>query len=277
MRQSFVFITVLVLAGPPMAAAAQPNPAVEEQNAQATRERMRQILDQYPPSLRQVLRCDPSLLTRTDYLASYPTFAAYVAQHPEVAHNPGFFVGGSCGAFGGGADSRSQMAVSLENIFVGLEVMLGVMFGIGTVGWIMRSGIEYRRWQRAMKIQTDAHTKLVDRLASNDDLLAYVNSPAGQRFLTASPVTPVPLDALAMPVNAPLNRILWSVQAGIVIAAAGIGLWIAKNAVVDEAAQAMQVIAILAMALGLGAVASALASWLLSKQLGLVQSRADHA
>jgi hypothetical protein len=37
------------------------------------------------------------------------------------------------------------------------------------------------------------------------------------------------------------------------------------------------VIAILAIALGLGSVVSAVASWLLSKQLGLVQSRADHA
>jgi hypothetical protein len=128
-----------------------------------------------------------------------------------------------------------------------------------------------------MKIQTDAHTKVVDRLTSNDDLLAYVNSSAGQRFLTATPVTPVPPDTLALPVNAPINRILWSVQAGIIIAAAGIGLWIAKNNVVEEAAQALQVIAILAIALGLGSVASAVASWLLSKQLGLVQSRADHA
>jgi hypothetical protein len=277
MPKSLVFVTLLMLAGSPIVAAQQ-NPSIEEQNADRTRERVRQILDQYPPSLREVLRCDPSLLTRGDYLASYPTLAAYVTQHPEVVHNPAFFIGGPCTVGGGGRiESRSQMAISLENIFVGLEVMLGVMFGIGTVGWILRSGIDYRRWQRAMKNQTDAHTKVVDRLTSNDDLLAYVNSSAGQRFLTATPVTPVPPDTLALPVNAPINRILWSVQAGIIIAAAGIGLWIAKNNVVEEAAQALQVIAILAIALGLGSVASAVASWLLSKQLGLVQSRADHA
>ena len=278
MPKSLVFVTLLMLAGPPVVAAAQPSPSVEEQNADRTRERVRQILDQYPPSLRQVLRCDPSLLTKGDYLTSYPTLAAYVTQHPEVVHNPAFFIGGPCTVGGGGGlESRSQMAISIESIFVGLEVMLGVMFGIGTVGWILRSGIDYRRWQRAMKIQTDAHTKLVDRLTSNDDLLAYVNSAAGQRFLTGLPVTPVPADTLAMPVSAPINRILWSVQAGIIIAAGGLGLWIAKNNVVDEAAQALQVFAILAIALGLGSVASALASWLLSKQLGLVQSRVDHA
>ena len=93
--------------------------------------------------------------------------------------------------------------------------MLGVMFGIGTLAWLMRSAIDHRRWLRAMKIQTEAHTKIVDRLSSNEDLLAYMQSPTGQRFLTASlgvasvrPTSPPPV------VGAPFNRILWSVQAG---------------------------------------------------------------
>jgi heme/copper-type cytochrome/quinol oxidase subunit 3 len=85
------------------------------------------------------------------------------------------------------------------------------------------------------------------------------------------------MDRLAAPMGAPFNRILWSVQAGVVLATAGAGLWLAKNGVIDEAAQAMQVIAILTMALGLGFVLSALASYGLSRQLGLVNSPANHA
>ena len=61
--------------------------------------------------------------------------------------------------------------------------MIGVMFGIGTFAWLVRSAIDYRRWLRAMKIQTEAHTKIVDRLASNEDLLAYMQSAAGQRSI----------------------------------------------------------------------------------------------
>jgi len=80
-----------------------------------------------------------------------------------------------------------------------------------------------------------------------------------------------------VPIGAPINRILWSVQAGVVLTVAGAGLWVAKNGVFDEAAQAMQVFAILVMSLGLGFVLSALASYGLSRQLGLVRSRADHA
>ena len=272
-------LTLMLLAAAPAARAIAQTPAsapaVEERDARDTKERLRAIFDQYPPSVAQVLRIDPSLIARPDYLAAYPTLAAFLAQHPEVAHNPVFFLGGANGAWQS-ESNRSGVANAVENIFVGLEVAIGVMFGIGTLAWLLRSAIDYRRWLRAMKIQTDAHTKIVDRLASNEDLLAYMQSPLGQRFLTASPMAP-PIGQLGQPMGAPLNRILWSVQAGVVLTMAGAGLWLAKSGIVDEAGQAMQVLAILAMALGIGFVLSALASYGLSRQLGLVNSPADHA
>jgi hypothetical protein len=255
----------------------QTPPAVDERTARDTRERLREIFEQYPPSVAQVLRLDPSLLTKSDYMASYPTLATYIAQHPEVAHNPVFFLGGQ---FPGQqfSDNRSQTVNAVENVFIGLEVLLGIVTAILTLAWITKSAIEHRRWLRATKIQTDAHNKIVDRLSSNEDLLAYMQSPTGQRFLTASLGVPSAAD-VAPPqiVGAPFNRILWSVQAGIVLAAAGFGLWIAKNGVIDEVAQPLQVISILAMALGIGFVASAFASYALSRQLGLVQSHVPHA
>jgi len=152
------------------------------------------------------------------------------------------------------------------------------MTGVVTLAWLIRAGIEHRRWLRATKIQVDAHTKIVDRLSSNDDLLAYMQSATGQQFLSASLGVPAPAAAAApLAVGAPFNRILWSVQVGIVVAAAGLGLWLAKNGVIDEVAQPLQVISILAIALGLGFVASAFASYALSRQLGLVQPQQPHA
>ena len=283
-----VLALMLLAAVPAAGAAAQPRPAtarpaeaapapaaVDERTARDTRERLHEIFEQYPPSVAQVLRLDPSLLTKSDYLAPYPTLATYLAQHPEVAHNPVFFLGGGIGQQY--ADRRGSVATAVENIFVGLEVAIGIIFGIGTLAWLVRAAIDYRRWLRAMKIQTDAHTKIVDRLASNEDLLAYMQSPVGQRFLTSSPMAPPSMNQIAQPMGAPLNRILWSVQAGVVLTMAGAGLWLAKNGVIDEAGQAMQVLAILAMALGIGFVLSALASYALSRQLGMVNSPANHA
>jgi hypothetical protein len=62
-----------------------------------------------------------------------------------------------------------------------------------------------------------------------------------------------------------------------VLAAAGIGLLFAKNGTIDEVAQTLQVVSILAIALGIGFIASAFASYAMSRQLGLVQPHVPHA
>jgi heme/copper-type cytochrome/quinol oxidase subunit 3 len=86
-------------------------------------------------------------------------------------------------------------------------------------------------------------------------------------------------DNVMQPVIAPVNRILWSMQAGIVIAAAGIGLWFAKNNVIEEAAQPLYVVAMLAIALGVGFVVSSIVAYAFSRQLGLLDTepRSSHA
>ena len=66
---------------------------VDERSAQDTRQRLNEILRDYPPSLTQVLRLDPTLLNSADYLAPYPALAAYIAQHPEVSRHPAFYLG----------------------------------------------------------------------------------------------------------------------------------------------------------------------------------------
>ena len=291
MTSRMTVVTLMLLAGLPAAAAAAqakpapsrtaetvPAPVVDEQTARETRDRLHSILEQYPPSVGQVLRLDPLLLAKPDYMAAYPTLAAYIAQHPEVGHNPVFFLGAP---YGGGpqySDTRSHTVNAIENVFIGMEVLLGIVTAILTLAWLARAAIDHRRWLRATRIQTDAHTKIVDRLSSNEDLLAYMQSATGQRFLSASLGVPSAADvAPPQVVGAPFNRILWSVQAGIVVAAAGLGLWIAKNGVIEEAAQPMLVISILAMALGIGFVVSAFASYALSRQLGLIQPHVPHA
>jgi hypothetical protein len=292
MTMRMTVLTLTLLAGLPAGAAAQakaaparaaeiappPAPAaVDEQTARETRDRLHQILEQYPPSVAQVLRLDPSLLARADYMAAYPALAAYVALHPDIGHNPIFFLGSS-NFPGQYSDARTAAMRAIESVFEGLEVLIGIMTAILTLAWLARAAIDHRRWLRATRIQTEAHTKIVDRLSSNEELLAYIQSPTGQRFLSASLGVPSAADvAPPQVVGAPFNRILWSVQAGIVVAAGGLGLWIAKNGVIEEAAQPMLVVSILAMALGIGFVVSAFASYALSRQLGLVHPHVPNA
>ena len=267
-----------LVAQTPARPAPAPTPAaapVDERDARETRQRLRDIFNQYPPSVGQVLRLDPSLLTKPDYMAPYPTLAGFIAQHPEVAHNPAFFIGDS--RFDVSETPRGQALQVVERIFEGGTVLIGVMSFFTLVGWLARALIDYRTWLRASKIQADAHAKLVDRLTANEDLLAYLQSPAGQRATMSS--TRPGLEIAMRAVGAPVNRILWSVQVGVVLAAGGLGLWFAKASVIEEAAQALNVVAVLAVALGIGFVVSALVAYALSRQLGLLdpEPRSTHA
>ncbi|MBZ5556225.1 MAG: hypothetical protein LAO77_03010 [Acidobacteriia bacterium] len=245
--------------------------AITDQNAERTREQLRETLDRYPPTLRQVLRLDPSLLTKPDYLALYPALSTFLAQHPEVAHNPTYFIGGPQFT----SDDRSTSRAMVD-IMTDLSVTSFFITAILVIGWIARSVLEHKRWQQAMKTQTEAHVKLVDRLTSNEDLLAYVQSGPGQRFLTAAPMLAT-IDSSTRPMGAPIGRILWSMQTGIVVGLAGVGLWIAKNNVITEVGQPLVVLGILGMAVGLGFVLSSLVSYVLSRQLGLLQSSSSNA
>src|SRR2546427_356867 len=154
-------------------------PSTIDENARETRDRLRELLDQYPPSLAQVLRLDPSLVSRADYVAPYPRLAAFLAQHPEVAHNPVFFLGD---ARFNVPDMRNHAMNMLESVLAGIACL------------------------------------------------------------------------------------------------AGVGLFIAKSIVIEEVAQVLHVISVLAMAVGVGFVVSALVAYALSQRLGLLDSpRTTHA
>ena len=220
----------------------------------------------YPPTLSQVFRLDPSLMANPEYLAPYPGLAAFLAQHPEILHNPAYFIGD---ARVGVDEPRLQTMQAIQEAMAGLAFFLFFMTALGVAIHIGRSVLEHRRWMHAMKVQTDTHTKLLDRLSTNEELMAYIQSPVGQRFLMA---TPVAIDADGRHgVAAPVSRILTSVQIGVVAACGGTGLWIAKARVIEEVAQPLHVIAILAIALGIGFVASAFLSYGLSEQMGLMK------
>lgn len=249
---------------PAATAAPAPFVTIEQPDAQLTREELSSLLERYPNTLRGVFRFDPSLLGNQTYLAPYPALASFLNAHPEIARNPVFYVGGSP-ENGYGQNRGEEM---WQGVLAGLAVFLGFGMAIGLVTWLIRTFIDYRRWSRLAKVQTDVHMKLLDRFTGNDDLLAYIQSPAGSKFLESSPIT---LDAGPRSVGAPLGRILWSVQAGLVLAAAGVGLRYVSGQVPGDAAQPFHALGILGIALGLGFVISAIISFMISYRLGLIE------
>ena len=255
---------------PRPAVAVQPQtaaaPPIDERSARDTQQRLQELLRDYPPSLGRVLQLDPTLLTNQDYLAPYPALATFIAQHPDVVHHAAFYLGQADS--GGREDNRGRAIREFGEVMGEAFVLGGFIAFFTTVGWLGRLIVDYRRWLRATKTQTDVHAKLFDRLTSNEDLLAYIQTPSGQRFLESAPV---PLDAGPRAIGAPISRILWSVQVGIVLAVVGTGLWFAKSNAIDELSGPLNIVAILIVALGVGFAISAAVAYAMSLRLGLLE------
>lgn len=256
------------------ATATSTEPATAEETAdrapawatsEETRGEFLRVLGRYPPQVGRVLKLDPSLFHNASYLASYPAVAEFLAQHPEVAHTPAFYLERvSTSEFAPATGGELIWQQTVEGFSI-LGVMLLV---IGTLAWLIRTLIEHRRWSRVTRTQIEVHGKLMDRLQSNEDLLAYMATPAGKRFLESAPIA---LDAAApRAVGAPISRILWSMQVGVIVAVAGFGLQIVSRTVDAVAAPPFLAMGTIALAVGLGFLLSALVSFVLSKRLGLL-------
>lgn len=266
----------------PQTAAAQRQPAPtsregtatpEATNAPATafdaeelRQQLERLLNQYPPSLARVLRLDPTLLTNPAYLQPYPALATFIAQHPEIPHNPAFFFARYEGDNFYRRDPKDRMFGVWEDAMTGVFVFVIFTAVAGALAWLIKTVIDHRRWTRMLKIQTDAHTKLLDRFTSNEDLLAYMQTPAGRRFFESAPI---PVES-PRSLNAPIGRILWSAQVGTVLTLAGLGLEVVAARAIEDISQPLSAVGVVVIALGIGFCVSAFMAYVLSKRLGLI-------
>ncbi len=254
------------------APAPAPQAVAIAQDARETREEFEGLLRRLPPSVGRVLRLDPSLMRNPAYLQPYPALATFLNQHPDVLNNPSYYLENVQMQLWyppEPRDPRSDAISMWRNVIQDITMVFVFLIVASGLLWIIRSVLEYRRWLRTSRVQTEVHTKLLDRFTANEDLLAYIQTPVGRRFLESAPI---PVEAPARPVGAPYTRILWSLQAGLVLAAAGFGFLFVSGRVIDEVAQVFFAVGVLALAVGVGFVVSAAASLLLSQRLGLLDA-----
>ena len=256
-------------AAPAQAPVAAPAPAAvvtdgRQLNANEIRNQLNDLLQEHPPAVREVLQREPALLTNSDYLAPYPRLAAFVGVHPEIVRSPSYFLG-EPHRFQEDDRGTWMWRELMSSISVGF-LLLGAALGFG---WIVRTALDHRRWQRVSRVQVDTHSKLLDRMSNNEDLRAYMESKAGRQFLESAPIA---LDGKTAPIAAPVNRILWSMQAGVVALALGIALQFVSRGVIDDAAQPLRVLGVLVTAIGAGFLVSAGLSYAISYRLGLIRN-----
>jgi ABC-type multidrug transport system fused ATPase/permease subunit len=232
---------------------ASTSPSIHEVRAEFNR-----LLRQHPRELARILTLDPTLLSNESYMAAYPELARFAAQHPEIQRHPRFYF----------AEFTERPVQSpLDEIFEGFLVLGVVALITFALFWLVRTVIEQKRWNRLSRSQNEVHNKILDRFSSSEELLSYIRTPAGTKFLESAPIALHASQTAAQ--SGPFNRILWSIQLGVIIAVAGLGMMMVGIIADGETARGFVAIGVIALALGAGFIASAAASMILSRRLGV--------
>lgn len=139
----------------------------------------------------------------------------------------------------------------------GIFAILTIFPGIVVVFWVVFS--TFRRMKVA-RIQAEVHSKLIDKFASSQDFLTFLDSDSGKKLVASI--------GIEQPNRNPYNRILASVQAGVILVCIGIAFLI-LGANFPDVSEGFKVVGSLGLALGIGFLISAGLSYRLSKNFGL--------
>jgi len=236
----------------------RPAPDEESISSHEVRNRFSNLLREHPYEIGTILAMDPTLLSNKEFMSGYPAISKFVAAHPEILRNPRFYLGD----WGRPEESRGM----INDILQGLFVFCIFAFIAFALGWFIRTVIEQKRWNQLSRTQTEVHTKILDRFGSSEELLTYMKTDAGTKFLESAPI---PLRAEPPTHNAPLTRIMWSIQVGVVVAAGALGMLLVSGRFEKEAAQEMFALGAIGFSIGAGFIVSAFVSMILSRRLGL--------
>jgi hypothetical protein len=262
-------------AAQPMAAA---TPQMSEKDVSALQDQLLQLL-RVSPTLAEVVARDPSLLSNADYVnRTNPELGRFLQAHADIAHNPDFYL------FNNLHSEQEQPSQTLERKLwpnmserrsSGIDQELvsdGIPFLVfacvlGALLWLTKVLLENRRWNRIFKLQTDVHGRLIERFGTSQEVLTYMSTDAGKRFLEATPIA-VGIER-QQPVPSPVARVLTPLQIGVVMTLLGLGLLYLRHSL-PEGSSALLVIGTVVLMPGLGFIISAGITWVLAKHLGLM-------
>ena len=284
----FSAISALALAAAPLAVgqthtATAPTAQVpSEKDVADTQDQLLHLL-RLSPTMTAAVAADPSLLADQAYVArSNPELAQFMASHPDIARNPEFYLFSKLNPSDRRRDQAlerviwpdlappdrqpSQASAIMHDL---VPIILFPVFFLAMV-WIIRIFVESRRWNRAFRQQSEIHGRLIEKLGTSQELVAYMETEAGKRFLMASPAAAGPEFGQRMPNT--VSRVLTSLSAGIVMTLLGIGFLLLRNAGPDMP-EPMLVVGTLLLMPGIGFILSAGVTWVLAQRLGLMPEK----
>jgi hypothetical protein len=240
--------------------------AYERHDSRATRDDWSALLERHPREVGVMLKLDPTLFQNEAWMSSYPALREFIAAHPEVARNSSYYLER---VWIPGDEAPEPAAVrTTRQMMEGIQIFAVMLTIIAAFAWLIRTLLEHRRWSRVSRVQTEIYNKLLDRFTSHEDLMRYVQSEAGKSFIQSaiSPISTGNTPAVA----APVGRILWSAQAGIVLVMIGFGLQYVSGRLHADITGSVSTLGILTLCAGLGFAFSAVAAWIVSRRLGIL-------
>ena len=127
------------------------------------------------------------------------------------------------------------------------------------IGYIVQVLVEWRRQTQRVKLLTEFQGKLLDRMGSGQDFAAFFQSSGGERFL----------ETISLDRRNPYDRVIRTLQSGIVAACLGLGLS-AVGKMVSFDGMGFTITGVVLLSLGLGFLLSAGAAYGISKSAGLL-------
>ncbi|MFZ0335549.1 MAG: hypothetical protein WAN10_14040 [Candidatus Acidiferrales bacterium] len=144
-------------------------------------------------------------------------------------------------------------------------VFVSMTIGVAWIVWVVSNN---KRRQRIAEVQREMQAKLFEKFGTSQELIEYLKTDAGSKFL----------DSATIEHARPFGRVLGSVQAGLILFFLGIAMFIVRATMPNETFNAVDraqtahgflAVSLLLLALGFGFLASAAASYRLSKAWGL--------
>ena len=144
-------------------------------------------------------------------------------------------------------------------MLVPVVALVMVFGGAVAIFWVVFSTI---RRLKVARVQADVHSRLLDKVGTSQEFLTFLDSESGKQLVASI--------GIEQPSRNPYNRILASVQAGVILVCVSIAMLIIGVNFLDVA-EGFKIVGSLGLALGIGFLISAGLSYRLSKSFGLFE------
>ncbi|MBV9267862.1 MAG: hypothetical protein JO061_16965 [Acidobacteriaceae bacterium] len=144
--------------------------------------------------------------------------------------------------------------MSGEEVLIPLSVF-------ATGGWIVWTIATNIRRTRIARLAAETHARVLDRCAGSSEMITYLESSVARGFL----------DSAVMDGPNPAGRILNAFQAGSILSLIGFAAFLLRlDSFEHDGDRFLLVVAAMSLAVGLGFLISAAASWVLCRSWGLL-------